>query len=297
MVGGAAGHYADLGQVPDLILLHTGLGEVDLIVRFSLFVLLFPHHGTDGVADRLGLFMDFLDHEMLEAAFFGDRSVPFDPAERLVHHIAVQIEESHALSGQARHLEIVDVIDIPGIFQDGRHVRGDILVVAGGSDDQRAVLTRHIDFIRIVPEHHGQRIGAADTHHGFGQGVDRSDLILLVIVIHQLDSDFRVRLGVERVAVTDQLVSEFLVVLDDPVVHADHTEIVRDVGVCVGLRRLSVRRPSRVADSAESGNRPASVGFLRQDLQPSLGLDQDGVFLMVPHRKTRRVISAIFQLG
>ena len=135
--------------------------------------------------------------------------------------------------------------------------------------------------------------------------VDGADLVLLVIIVNQLNGHFRVRLAVELIAVLEQLVLQFLVVLDNTVVHAHNKglhrsgsgtrAVARDMGMRVCLRRVTMSSPARVTDAAGSLEGVAAVRLLGQVLELAGSLDHLRQLLAVPYRDSRGVISSVFQ--
>ena len=119
----------------------------------------------------------------------------------LLHRLEVHVEEVDVRLGQADDLQIVDVIDVPGVLEDGRHIRGDEGARLAAAHDQRTVLTDRKDRIRNVHEEDTQRISAADAVHHLNDGLQRILLtVLLIIILQQYRHDLRVGLGLELVA-------------------------------------------------------------------------------------------------
>ena len=83
--------------------------------------------------------------------------------------------------------------------------------------------------------------------------------ILQAVVAHftfdQVRDDFRVRFGLELVALRLELVLQIEIVLDDAVVDDDDAAGAVTVRMRVLLRRPAVRRPSRVADAVRAVDR------------------------------------------
>ena len=146
----------------------------------------------------------------------------------------------------------------------------------------------------MILKHQGQRIRPADPDHRAVDRVHRPQRVLLAVVVDQLDGHLRVRLGIEYVALADQLLAQLLIVFDDAVVNAD--DILCDMGMRVRLRGLPVRRPARMANAAHAGQRAAAVGLVGQRLQSPLCLD-DLRLISVPDGQSRAVIAAVFQPG
>ena len=288
MVGRAAGHNGNLGKILDFRLGQTDGGQVNLPVL---------HHGMDGILDGLGLLVDFLHHEMLKPGFFCGFSVPADLGQLLLDFIAVQVVEGDLALLEPGHFQVADVVDVPGVFQDGGHVGGQIGLSVLHAQNHGAVFPGHIDFLRVVLEHHRQGVGTPDADHGVVDGVHRGALIFFVVVIHQLDGHFRVRGGVEGVALADQFVLQLLVVFNDAVVHAHHVAVIGAVGVGIQLRRFPVGCPPGVTDAAGSFDGGAVVRFLRQHLQTAFGFYNFHRVGAIPDGQTGGVISPVFQFG
>ena len=75
------------------------------------------------------------------------------------------------------------------------------------------------------------------------------------LVLDDERGDLRIRFGGERIALGPELLAQRPEVLDDAVMHDG--ELRRRVGMGVGLGRLAVRRPARVADADRAGERAA----------------------------------------
>ena len=232
---------------------------------------------------------------MLEAALFRSLRIPVDVDHVLVHYVAVKVEEGDAASGEADHLQVIHVVNVTGVFQDGRNVRGQEGFPVAAPHDHRAVLAAGKDHVRIVLEHDDEGIGSAYADHCLRQRVNGADLIFAVVVIHLIDQDFGIRLRIEGVSLPFQLRAKFLIVLDDAVVDADDHVFGRNVRVCIGLARFAVGRPARMADAAASGDVLAAVRLFNKAFQPSLNFNDFRVISAVPYGDAGRVIASVFQ--
>ena len=249
--------------------------------------------------------MDLLEHEVLVAAFFCRFRVPGDFHQGQGDFIAVEVIEFDAAGGQARYLQMVDIVNAAGVFEDRRYVRGQESGVFRRADDQGRILPGGEDFVRKVLEHQGQGVAAPHPHHGAGDGVHRADLVFLIVVIHQLDHDLGIGIAVKPVAVAQQLFLELAVIFDDAVVDAHHVAfhfaaagagtVAADMGVGVHQARIAVGGPAGVADAAGSRQGAALICFVRQVIQLSGGLDHLRQGFAVPDGQTRRIISPVFQ--
>ena len=107
--------------------------------------------------------------------------------------------------------------------------------------------------------------------------------VLLVVIVDSLDCDFSICLGVELVTLTDHLVTEFLIVLDDSVVYAYYVIVVYDVGVSVVLCRFAVCGPSCVADTACALESCTAVCFLGKNFESALCLYDYRILIAVSY--------------
>ena len=250
----SAGDHADAADAARGLLVQARGGEVDAAVLLDV--------GMDRVAHGLGLLVDLLHHEVLKACLFRGLGVPLDMRPLLLDPLAVDVVELRAVLGEAGDLQVADVIDVARVLEQRRDVGGEERLPFARADDHGAVLARGEDLLWVVRKEHGQRVGAADAHHAAGECVDGAALILLVVVVHELDGDLGIRLGLEAIAVLLQLLAQLLMVLDDAVVHRDNRHVVAAVRVRVALRGLAVRGPARVADAAGALERAAAVDLL-----------------------------------
>ena len=208
---------------------------------------------------------------------------------------------------QPGKLMVSDVIDLPGVFQDGRHVGGDIGLPVGDTDDHGAFLPGNPNFTGVVLEHQLQSVGAANTDHGLGNGVNGTDFVFFIVVVHQLDYHLGIGLTVKLVAMLEKLLLQFRVVFNNSVVDAHHLglhlpgsgagAVAGHMGMGVDLRGHAVGSPAGVSDAAGAGQGTAVIGLLRQIFQPPRGLHHLGKLTAVPDSQSSGVIAPVFQLA
>ena len=288
VVGRAAADNPYLSEGGDSIPGQPGFFQINGAIRAD---------GAQSVLHRLGLLVDFLHHEVLIAAFFGGFRIPQDLHRLFGNFVPVQIEEGDALGGQAGKLQIAQIVHRAGVFQNGGHIRGKVLFPVLGAENHGAVLSGGVNLPGVVPEQHGQSIGAADADHGVIDGIHRGVGVFFIVVIDELHSHFRIGGGVEGIALAQELFPQLLIVFDNAVVNGDHIAVVRAVGMGVFLAGFAMGGPTGVADAAVSRQRAAAVRFFLQCFQPPLGLDNLHRRRSIPHGQTGRVIAPIFQLG
>ena len=66
--------------------------------------------------------MDLLHHEVLEAFLLSRRCIPVDLYRCLLDDITVEVIECGLACFEACHLEIVDIVDAPGVLEDSGYV-------------------------------------------------------------------------------------------------------------------------------------------------------------------------------
>ena len=201
---------------------------------------------------------------MLVACFFSCFCIPFDLRWLFLNLISVQIVKGNGPIFQTCHLQISNIINISGIFQNRRNIRSHIAVSVLHADDHRTVLAGNVNLPGIILEHDRQGIGTADTDHGMVDGIHRSMLIFLVIVIDELHCHFGVCGRIELIVLAKKLILQFLIILNDTIVNADHISIIRGMGMGICLRRFAVGRPTGVTDTTGTSQSMAMIGFLRQ---------------------------------
>ena len=162
--------------------------------------------------------------------------------------------------------------------------------------DQRAVLSRCKYPSRTVMEHHAKCIRTPDPEHSPGESLQRSAR-LLVIVIYQLHCDLRVCLRIKRVAGFQQLILQFLVILDYTVVDQNDRPVLRAMRMSIVFRRLTMSSPAGVPDSTGPRYCHASICFFCQDPQAAFCLhDLDVSVGFIADRNSCRIISSVLQL-
>src|SRR2546425_1200102 len=114
------------------------------------------------------------------------------------------------------------------------------------------------------------------------------------VVLDEVGEHFRVRLGLEGVALAAQPLLDLEVVLEDPVVDDDERARAVRVGMRVLVGRTAVRGPARVTDADVAGHRT-----LAQDALERLDAPGRAPHLKLAgraqHRDARGVVPAILQ--
>ena len=106
--------------------------------------------GKNRVTDSLWLLVDFLEHKVFVATFFGSVDIPVDGDGLFFKRLAVNIAEASVLIGKADDFFIFHIINCPGILQDGGNVGGNEFSGIVYANDQRAVLAGGVDVMRMI---------------------------------------------------------------------------------------------------------------------------------------------------
>ena len=204
--------------------------------------------GADGIADSLGLFVDLLEHEVLIAALFRGGHLPGDMLYGLLDVFAVAVVEMDAGAVHDQQVTVVEIHHIPGVFQNGGHIGGDVVAVFAETEDQGRVLLDADDGVGIVLAQHAQGVAALHALHGLLYG-GLEVQAHVVEVFDEVGNHFRVGFRLEAFAPGNEQFFQFQIVFNDAVVDHGDLTAVRHVGVAVGVGRCAVGGPSGVADA------------------------------------------------
>ena len=159
--------------------------EVDRVVRDA---------AQQRVRDDVGLFVNFLEHEVRVFAAVRHRGVPVEVHRGLLVLAAREVEELAALARYLRHFVVVHEPYVVSELKQRRRVGGAEALVPRVPDDERRALARDPDFARFVVEHDDEREGAADARRELHDGFLRVSVVDVAEVLHR---GLRVGLGVE----------------------------------------------------------------------------------------------------
>ena len=249
----------------------------------------------DGAAQGLGLLHDLLEHEVLVAALFRGGDLPVDVVVFLFDGQLHGVEELDAVAAEDGDLAVLHVDDVTGVFDQRRHVGGDEILALAEAEQQRRVLARGVDMIRIVRAEDAEGVRALDPVQDHVQSVrDRRDLGQAHAVFHELRDDLRVGLRGELHALLLQKFADLEIVFDDAVMDDGDLAVLGDVRVGVDIVRFAVGGPAGMADAERAGQLCAAVGLGDQVLQTALGLfDLQNAVLL--HADARGVIAPVLQ--
>ena len=128
MPTGAAGGDGDAGGGAELGWGDEHVGEEDLagIERDA---------AEGGVADGAGLLVDFLEHEVLVAGFFGLDGVPGDALDFEGERVVVEVGEGDAGLGEDGDFSVLEEVDVAGVVEDAGDVGGEEEFAFADADD------------------------------------------------------------------------------------------------------------------------------------------------------------------
>ena len=113
MIGRTAGNDIDALQSFQHFIGNSGFRQIDGPVL---------HIGADGILYGFRLLMDLFQHEMLIAALFRCLGIPLDFHHFFLNLFPVDVIEADLISGHLRDLVIADIVDVPCLVKDRRHI-------------------------------------------------------------------------------------------------------------------------------------------------------------------------------
>jgi hypothetical protein len=199
-----------------------------------------------GVADRRGLLVDLLQHEVLEPGLLGLGHVPLD-LHRLAPELgALEVDERDPVGAQADDLPLLQGDHGTGPRQHGGDVRRQEVLALAEADDEGARYLRPDHGSGLVAPQGHDRVGPRELEHraphGLGEVARVADEFL-----DQVGDAFGVGVRHEPVAVLLQPGPEVVEVLDDAVVDHGDAPLAVEVGVGVRVVRNAVRGPPGVS--------------------------------------------------
>ena len=212
------------------------------------------------VGDRARLLEDFLEHVV----------AVFAALDRVRGHLALahgtftgvpsEVVDREAVLRDLGDVAFFEVREVAGFLDQRLHVGAEEMLALADAGDERTAAARADDVSGRIATHHRDRVGAVQALGRVDDGVQQ-----IGAVVHRAQDHVRDDLGVgvrlEAIALAFQLLAQLGVVLDDAVMH-HRDAVVGDVRMRVLRVRNAVRRPARVRDAGEAGDRGALVeGF------------------------------------
>ena len=198
------------------------------------------------IADGARLLKDFLEHEMLVAAFFGHDRVPEDVLNLAVDGVTVEVGQLNAVRSKDRHIAIGEEKHVARVAQDGGHVGRDEVLAFAEADYDRGTFAGGNNLIRVITVDHGEREDAADL---LERGADRSFQIPVEVFFDHVSDYFGIGLGFKNMAFALELFLQRQEVFDDAVVNDNDVAGTIAVRMGVFFAGAAVGCPAGMADA------------------------------------------------
>ncbi len=270
---GAAGGDVQLAQIAELF-----IGDVHLLQKH--FAGIEGDAAHRGVAHRPRLLIDFLEHEVLEAALFRHDGVPGNVLHLALHRLSIKVGKGHALGSEHREVAIAEEEQVAGVIENRGHVAGHKILVLAQPDHRRRAIARRNDLVGFRAADHREGEDSVQPLHRHAHGFFQRDLLVRIfqdeVLLDQVRDDLGIGLGLVGVAFFAQLLLQREVVLDDAVVDDHDGSAAVAMRVRVLLARAPVRCPAGVADAvgavdvvvADHLFQVAQLAFGAANLQP-----------------------------
>ena len=193
--------------------------------------------------------MDFLQHEVGVAAFFGGRDIPLDLVHNGQPRFAVERRDAQALPVNLGHVPVIEEYDAPGVRQDGGYVGRDKVFAFGHADDEWIVHAGGDNRPGFFRGDGGNCVTAPDLPQRLAH---RRDKAAVVVGAYEVTEHFGVGLRDEATSTPLQFPAEFVVVFDYAVVNNGDSSLQGEVWMGVLARRHSVRGPARMAQAGRA---------------------------------------------
>ena len=183
-------HNINLFKSPNLIICDFKTRQIN----WTIF-----NYRVQCIFNSFRLFMDLLHHEMLKTALFCCFCIPLNLCSLLFNLITIQIIKMCFTRSQLCKLKITDIIYISRIFENCWNIRSHICFTICNSYNHRAILTSHPNFTWIVTKHKFQCIWTTHAYHCLRNSINRTKIILFIIVINQLNNYLCISLTIKSI--------------------------------------------------------------------------------------------------
>ena len=182
------------------------------------------------------------------AALFRGGNVPVHLAVFFLDRRHLIIKDINGLRRHNRNLPVVHIDDVPGVLDDGGHVRRNIISILPKPQNQRAVLSGCNQGIWIIGTNDSQCIRALNTPQ---DTPDRFQHIpaLVIVEFQQLGHHLRIGIGYKCDPLAKQVLLDFQVIFNNAVMNQCNLAVFTDMGMRIDIVRLSMGRPAGVSDS------------------------------------------------
>ena len=161
--GGAAGGDGDLGAGTELLGGDLEVGEEDAAG--------FERDAAEGgVADGAGLLVDFFEHEVLVAGFFGLDGIPGDALGEEGAGGAVEVGEGDAGGGEGGEFAVGEEVDGAGVVEDAGDVGGEEELALAEAEDGGRAEAGGDELVGLVGGEDADGEGAGEAEDGAADG-------------------------------------------------------------------------------------------------------------------------------
>ena len=176
----------------------------------------------DRIGQRLGLFVDFLLHEVAVRPEFQRSQRDIRDMDLAIGSLARTIQNGHAIAAQLGHITLFQENHLARGRQDGGHIGSNEVFPIAQADQQWTAHAGTGHHVRLIKRDDGNGIGAGelldrrlhcDKQIAFARGV---------VVVNQMGDDFGIGLRFEHIAELLEVITLFVMVFDDAVVHHCH---------------------------------------------------------------------------
>ena len=148
----------------------------------------------DRAAQRLGLFHDLLEHEVRVSALFRRGNFPVDVVVLLFNRKLHRVIDLNGVPCQNGDLAVFHVRNVSRVLDERRHVGGDEVAAVAVAKQQRRVLSRRIQPLRIVCADDAEGVRALDAvQHHVDRVLHAVHLVEPQTIFQQLRDDLAVR--------------------------------------------------------------------------------------------------------
>ena len=134
--------------------------------------------------------MDFFHHKMLISTLFCCLGIPFNLYKFFFYLITIKVIKCYITICKTSNLHIANIIYISCIIKYSWYIRANIAVAITDTKYHWTVFSCYIYFIWIFLEHNCKCVRTTNPDHSMINGIYWSMLILLIIIINKLNSNF-----------------------------------------------------------------------------------------------------------
>ncbi len=129
----------------------------------------------DGVADGAGLLVDFLEHEVLVAGFFGLDGVPGDALDFERDGGAFEVGEADAGGGEDGEFAVGEEVDVASVVEDAGDVGGEEVFALAEAEDGGRTEAGGDELVGLVGGEDADGEGSGEALDGAADGFFEGD--------------------------------------------------------------------------------------------------------------------------